>query len=415
MSFLRGLVGVIGAGDDLASKGLHPERGDLSLPALTLDLAAFDKNAEAMFAYAKARNLLLAPHAKTPMSPELSRRLADQGAWGLSVANLQQAMVLLNSGFSRLLVANQIGGEVSGVRFGKLLAAHPEAEVIFFIDSIASAKAIVAAAKACGRTLPVLIEIGSGRAGARDEAAITALIDEVLAKDCLELSGIACYEGAAAKADPAETEAAIAELCDLSLQAFAKIRKARPEAELLLSAGGSSFFDLVVRHLLPAVEADGNARMVLRSGAIFFHDHGVYERALAQLDQRNGFEPVTGQKASEAFTPALRVWAEVLSRPEPDLLICGMGMRDVSFDQDMPRPLAFYRNGNHLEDGKGASVFKLNDQHAFLRVDPSHPAEVGDVVEFGISHPCTCIDRWRSILGRGPDGAILASFPTYFG
>ncbi|HWV21362.1 MAG TPA: alanine racemase [Devosia sp.] len=414
MAVLRGLVGVIEDGADAIAVGLRPERGDLSLPVLTLDLAAFDHNADAMLGYAAARNLLLAPHAKTPMSPELSRRLIEKGAWGLSVANLQQTAVMLENGFDRLLVANQIGGTASGGRFGKVIAAYPAAEVTFFADSVPSVRAIAAAADAAGRALPVLVEIGRGRAGARDEATIAAVIAEILASGHLILSGVACYEGAVAKASSTETEAAIAELCAVSALAFQQIRRARPDAELLLSAGGSSFFDLIVKHLLPVAEADGNARVVLRSGAIFFHDHGVYERALAQLDSRNGFVTVTGKTAAESFIPALRVWAEVLSRPEPDLLICGMGMRDVSSDQDLPRPLAFYRDGDALPEGE-ATVFKLNDQHAFVRVSADHPALVGDVVAFGISHPCTCIDRWRIILGRGQDGAISASFPTYFG
>jgi D-serine dehydratase len=411
---LRGLVGVIEDSVDVTTAGLRPERGDLSLPVLTLDLAAFERNADAMLDYAVARNLLLAPHAKTPMSPELSRRLVEKGAWGLSVANLQQATVMLDNGFDRLLVANQIGGTASGSRFGKVLAAYPTAKVTFFADSVPSVQAIGAAAGAAGRALPVVVEVGRCRAGARDEATIAAIIAEILASDHLILSGVACYEGAVAKASPSETEAAIAELCAASALAFQQIRRARPDAELLLSAGGSSFFDLVVKHLLPVAEADGNARLVLRSGAIFFHDHGVYERALAQLDSRDGFATVTGKTAADSFVPALRVWAEVLSRPEPNLLICGMGMRDVCSDQDLPRPLAFYRDGDALPEGE-ASVFKLNDQHAFVRVSSDHPAVVGDVVEFGISHPCTCIDRWRIILGRGRDGAISASFPTYFG
>ncbi len=414
MAVLRGLVGVIENGGDVSMAGLRPEHGDLSMPVLTLDLAAFERNADAMLGYAKARNLLLAPHAKTPMSPELSRAIVDKGAWGLSVANLQQAAVMLESGFTRLLVANQIAGAASGRRFGKVLANYPATEVTFFVDSIASVRSIAAAAEAAARTLPVLIEIGRGRAGARDEATISAIIAEVLGHDQLILSGIACYEGAVAKASPAETEAAIAELCAVSARAFRQVRGARPDAALLISAGGSSFFALVVEHLLPVAEADGNARLVLRSGAIFFHDHGVYERALAQLDSRNGFVSVTGKTAAEAFTPALRVWAEVLSRPEADLLICGMGMRDVSYDQDLPRPLAFYRDGEVLPDAD-AAVFKLNDQHAFVRIAADHPAQVGDIVEFGISHPCTCIDRWRTILGLGEDGAVSASFPTYFG
>ena len=55
------------------------------------------------------------------------------------------------------------------------------------------------------------------------------------------------------------------------------------------------------------------------------------ERGLAALDGRSGFE-LSGEtiSASRGFKPVLRVWAEVLSRPEPDLAICGMGLRDVA-------------------------------------------------------------------------------------
>jgi len=45
----------------------------------------------------------------------------------------------------------------------------------------------------------------------------------------------------------------------------------------------------------------------------------------------------------------------------------------------------------------GARVTALNDQHAFLRLDPARTADlrVGEVVRLGISHPCTALDKWR--------------------
>jgi len=167
------------------------------------------------------------------------------------------------------------------------------------------------------------------------------------------------------------------------------------------------------------VAADGNATLVLRSGAIYFHDHGVYERALRAVDDRKGFV-VDGEirSAAAAFTPALRLWAEVLSRPEPELAICGMGMRDVSSDQDLPVPLNIYRNGRLLPIDRSADplqISKLNDQHAFLRLTPETDLAVGDVVEFGISHPCTCLDRWRVFYGLDEDGRVCSAFRTYFG
>jgi D-serine dehydratase len=186
----------------------------------------------------------------------------------------------------------------------------------------------------------------------------------------------------------------------------------------VVTAGGSVFFDKVIAALKPVVTADPNARLVLRSGAIFFHDHGVYERALAALDERQGFR-LGGAvvSAAAAFRPVLRLWAEVLSRPEAELAVVGMGMRDVSFDQGLPRPLRLYRDGVLTREiVQGAlSIEKLNDQHAFLACHADDDIRVGDIVEFGVSHPCTCLDRYRIIFGVDADGRVRHAFPTYFG
>jgi hypothetical protein len=107
------------------------------------------------------------------------------------------------------------------------------------------------------------------------------------------------------------------------------------------------------------------------------------------------------------------VWAEVLSRPEPGVAICGMGLRDVAMDQGLPRPLAVYRNGHRLGELPG----RLNDQHGFLATAPGPDLEIGDVVEFGVSHPCTCLDRKAGIEGQTRDvlgkvEALLAAAGT---
>ena len=163
----------------------------------------------------------------------------------------------------------------------------------------------------------------------------------------LELAGVATYEGAAAQPTPERSLAVIGGLLDLTADLVNRARTlVGPGRPLLVTAGGSVFFDRVVARLGPVVRADGAATLVLRSGAIFFNDHGVYERALTAIDGRNGFvldDAVV--PISEMFRPVLRLWAEVLSCPEPGQAICGMGMRDVSFDQDMPRPLRVFRSG----------------------------------------------------------------------
>jgi D-serine dehydratase len=264
----------------------------------------------------------------------------------------------------------------------------------------------------------VLVELGAGRAGARSVAIAEAIADAIMATGGrLLIAGVATYEGAAAQPDPGRTDEAVSALLATVADMFLRLRARVGAVPLIVTAGGSVFFDKVVAALSSVVSKDGNATLVLRSGAIFFHDHGVYDRSLDALDARNGFE-VGGASASarRSFRPALRVWAEVLSRPEPGLAICGMGMRDVSFDQGFPAVLTVYRAGRPSSGApENAKVVKLNDQHAFLALEPGVDLAVGDVIEFGISHPCTCLDRYRVIFGVDETGHVRHAFPTYFG
>ena len=404
--------------EEIAGQNWQPSRGDLALPALTLDEAAFAANRDLFLRWCESAGVSVAPHAKTPMSPELALSLREAGAWGTTVANIQQAAVLLAGGERRLLLANEIGGLAAGRRLGALLGAYSDVEFHAFADSPAAVAALAEAARIAGRgELSVLVELGAGRAGARDRAAIEATIAAVLAADRLILGGVATYEGAVATPDADETMRAIAALMERTIAAFALVRHAAPGRPLIISAGGSAYFDVVARALAPSAQADGNASVLLRSGALFFADHGIYARAFAELDRREGLA-IDGARhsATEGFRPALTLWAEVLSRPEAGLAIAGFGMRDASFDQGLPVPLRAFRDGVEQQGlAETLSVTRLNDQHAFLSVAPDSTLGVGDIIAFGISHPCTCLDRWRVVLGLDADGVVTRALPTQFG
>ena len=98
-----------------------------------------------------------------------------------------------------------------------------------------------------------------------------------------------------------------------------------------------------------------------------------------------------------------------------NLTICGMGMRDVSSDQGFPRALQVHRDGVAVAKPPSAEVVKLNDQHAFLQLAEGDGLRVGDVIEFGISHPCTCLDRYRVIFGVDETDRVVRAIPTFFG
>lgn len=401
--------------DEIRGLGLDPASGNMPLPALTLDEDKFAANVELMLDYCSRNGLQIAPHAKTPMAPGLAKKIIAAGAWGVSVANIQQAAVMLSHGVTRLILANEIGGRKSGERLGTLLAKYPHAECLAFADSPACVQALSAAGRVLGRPMPILLELGAGRCGARDFPALQALADYAAGLgELVAVKGIAAYEGSA----EAETEALktekIRKLLQLSLRSAEYVKEKFSLDEVVFTAGGSSYFDLV-RDAAKGADLPGLVT-ILRSGAIFFFDHGAYEKSMECLKQRSGFPDMRLSHDQAGFSPVLRVWAEVLSNPEPGLYICSMGKRDVSHDIDLPRPLAVYREGQPLEIAPaGLRVTQLNDQHAFLDAAASGmPLLPGDVVEFGISHPCTCIDKWGLILGvRGH--RVVDAYKTYFG
>ncbi len=56
---------------------------------------------------------------------------------------------------------------------------------------------------------------------------------------------------------------------------------------------------------------------------------------------------------------------------------------------------------------------KLNDQHAFLSVDPGDRIEVGDWVGAGVSHPCTALDKW-SVVVLVEGSTVVGFVRTFF-
>jgi D-serine deaminase-like pyridoxal phosphate-dependent protein len=114
------------------------------------------------------------------------------------------------------------------------------------------------------------------------------------------------------------------------------------------------------------------------------------------------------------FRPALELWAQVVSRPETGLALLGAGRRDVGFDAGLPVPLRARRGDGVTPWLAGAEVTGLNDQHAYLRLDPGSALAPGDLVCLGISHPCTTLDKWRVIPVLDEQDRVIDAVHTFF-
>jgi len=67
-----------------------------------------------------------------------------------------------------------------------------------------------------------------------------------------------------------------------------------------------------------------------------------------------------------------------------------------------------------IEDAGPLSVRRLDDQHAYLAVPDGGGLSPGDLVGFGISHPCTTLDKWRVIPVVDDDYQVIDAVHTFF-
>lgn len=78
--------------------------------------SAMERNLSQLQRFADASGVLLAPHRKTSMSPQLFERQLAHGCWGLTVATCHQLRVARHHGISRVLHANQLVGRAEAWR-----------------------------------------------------------------------------------------------------------------------------------------------------------------------------------------------------------------------------------------------------------------------------------------------------------
>lgn len=395
---------------DVAAQGWT--LSDLTPPVLVLRESALRHNLALMAAFCRRAQVDLAPHGKTSMAPQLWARQLEAGAWGLTAATAGQAELMRAVGARRILIANELVDRAS-IEWAVRQLSDPSLELLCYVDSAPGVELLERGLASAGTRGPlrVLLELGhtGGRTGCRTEEEAIAVAEAVRASGRLELAGVAGYEGTLCRdRSPACTERVRAYLDGLRRLASRLVERGAFDHadEIVLTAGGSAFFDLVAERLREPPASGAPFRIVLRSGCYLTHDSGLYERVSPFAAE---------QDPDRRFRPAMEIWGSVLSRPEPDLAILGLGRRDVPFDQGLPIPnrVRAPHTGATPVDGR-LVVTELNDQHAFCRVEAGMRLGVGDLVASGISHPCTAFDRWRAIPVLDDDDRVVDAVATFF-
>ncbi len=376
---------------DLARRNWNLLNEDLSLPSAVLYHDRLIHNRDWMRTFIAEYGVLLAPHGKTTMAPQLFHMQLEGGAWGITLATAHQTHIAYEHGVRRVLMANQLVGKQNMAIVARLLS-DPTFTFYCLVDSPELVHKLGAFFAASSRPLKVLIELGveGGRTGVRSQAQLDAVVEAIERwKQVILLSGIEVYEGVLD--DEAAIRAFLQRACGVTRTLLAEGRfAARP----ILSGAGSAWFDVVAEEFTGAGFSDA-VDIVLRPGCYLTHDVGSYRRAQDRMQRTN---PVARQMHSELI-PALHLWACVQSIPEPTRAIIAFGKRDAAFDSGFPVPALHHRPGTPAPQSTPShwEITKMMDQHAYLRIHPGDDIRIGDMIAFDICHPCLTFDKWRTL------------------
>lgn len=304
---------------------------DLPTPALCVDIDVLDRNLAHADALVKGTGKTLRPHFKTHRTPAIALRQLGSFVSGLTCATVGEADVLVQTGVSDVLIANEI---VAPAKLQRVAQLARRARIIVAVDAAEAVQRLAQAVRAAGVTVDVLIDldIGLGRCGVRGTDAVRALASEIASADGVRLVGLMGYEG--------------------RIRASAPDRQQRIRAAYALLAEAKQALE-TIGHEISIVSAAGTATLLdaLRSPVVTEIQAGTY--ALMEPDVADLGLP---------FECAVYAVGTVISR-SPGQIVLDVGRRSVTYEYGLPLVL----------DGPG-TVTALNDEHAVVSWPAKLPA-----------------------------------------
>ena len=319
----------------------------IDTPALVVDLDAMERNLHRMADWCRARGLRLRPHAKMHKCAELAQWQMAQGAVGVCVQKIGEALALAAAGVPDIYISNEVVDPHKLARLAQAVHAGGTHFAIAVdsalgVERLAQALSQAGVRQAGALDVFVEIDVGHGRCGAAPGAPAVALAQAVASHAALRFAGLQAYHGSAQHQRTAEERQAsvarAAEAVRLTRDALQAVGLPPP---LVTGAGTGSFVHEVASGLWGELQA----------GSYLFMD-ADYAANQADIE-------------SPAFEHALFVKAQVMSRPEGRAVI-DAGHKSHALDSGLPRVwlpegLAYGNGGDEHGVLRGAALPELGD------------------------------------------------------
>jgi D-serine deaminase-like pyridoxal phosphate-dependent protein len=347
-------------GETFLSTSLGLRKSEIETPALLVDLDAMEHNLRLMSQFFQSRKSRLRPHFKNHRVLELAALQMEQGAIGITCANLWQAERLVHFGIRNILIANEIAGEACLRRYLELCR---EAPVILALDNAAVVRdlARLAGKNAAGVNVLVDIDLGLERCGVSPgEPAATLALE--IAERGLRLRGVMGYEGhlQPIEASP-EKQTRVVEAMEKLADCKKRIEAARTPVEIV-SCGGTGDYTIAAEH--PTVTE-------IQAGSYLLMD--------------TWYAPFAPE-----FQPSLTVLATVISKTPGRRIVVDSGVKALSGQRGLPTVKGF----------PGLRLKALHAEHAPIEIiDSEAIVAVGDKIEISVHYHDGTMQLHRRMYG----------------
>jgi D-serine deaminase-like pyridoxal phosphate-dependent protein len=245
---------------------------EIPTPFILIDALTVRRNVERMASYANEQRLGLRPHTKTHKSKRLARMQIEQGAIGLTVAKVGEALVMADQ-TDDLLMAYPALHPARCLDLARLALGRA---VRVAVDSILAVDALSTAACSAGSTVGVLVDldVGHHRTGVQDAVQALALAQYISAARGLRLDGLLFYPGHLSHGPRAELEAGLSDIASKIQEVLDLWKKNGLEARIV--SGGSTPAGRL-SHLIPQLTE-------IRPGTYIFNDNNTLHQNCATMD-----------------------------------------------------------------------------------------------------------------------------------
>lgn len=314
----------------------------LMTPCLVVDEAAASRNIERGAAFFAGQRAALRPHFKAHKCTALMRQQIAAGSCaGVACQTSWEALVLARSGFTDILIANQV---VDPAALDEVAQAAALAGLTVVVDHQAQVDMVARVADRHGVSISVLIEldVGAGRCGLPlGDPSLVPLAGQVSGHERLSFRGLQAYEGHAQHRDSREVRATL--------------------------VGQAA---LQVRHELARLAAAGFSCPVISGGGTGTYDLAAQAGVLTEI-QAGSYVLMDGRYGTLdlPFEAALYCVATVISRHRGRAVL-NVGLKELTVEYGMP-----------VIQAPGARVTALSDEHAQVSLTEGHDAlDIGDRV-----------------------------------